>query len=392
MRDAVIVAYGRSAIGKSPRGKLSKIRPEDLGAQVFQGVLDKVPNLDRRIIDDIIVGCAFPEGEQGFNIGRIIGQRIGIPNDVPGQTVNRFCSSGLQTIATGANAIMAGQANIILAGGIESMSSVPMGGNFIAPDPYLMANNKEVYINMGLTAENVAEKYNISRKIQDEFAEASHRKAFEALRNGKFKDDIIPIKVEDIIIKGEELEINNFIFTEDEGIRPNTSVESLSKLKAVFKNGGTVTAGNSSQMSDGASAVLLMAKDKADELGIKPLAKFVSFAVGGVAPELMGLGPIAAIPKALKLAGLTLEQINLIELNEAFASQAIACIAELGMNKQIINVNGGAIALGHPLGCTGSFLTTKLLSEMRRRDDKYGLVSMCIGGGMGAAAIFELIV
>ncbi|MEY8414832.1 acetyl-CoA C-acyltransferase [Tissierella praeacuta] len=392
MRDAVIVAYGRSAIGKSPRGKLSKIRPEDLGAQVFQGVLDKVPNLDRRIIDDIIVGCAFPEGEQGFNIGRIIGQRIGIPNDVPGQTVNRFCSSGLQTIATGANAIMAGQANIILAGGIESMSSVPMGGNFIAPDPYLMANNKEVYINMGLTAENVAEKYNISRKIQDEFAEASHRKAFEALKNGKFKDDIIPIKVEDIIIKGEELEINNFIFTEDEGIRPNTSVESLSKLKAVFKNGGTVTAGNSSQMSDGASAVLLMAKDKADELGIKPLAKFVSFAVGGVAPELMGLGPIAAIPKALKLAGLTLEQINLIELNEAFASQAIACINELGMNKQIINVNGGAIALGHPLGCTGSFLTTKLLSEMRRRDDKYGLVSMCIGGGMGAAAIFELIV
>lgn len=388
MRDAVIVAYGRSAIGRAPRGLLSKTRPEEIACQVIEGVLKQVADFDKREIDDVIIGCAFPEAEQGFNLAQIIVQRIGLPDEVPGQTINRFCSSGLQTIAAGANAIMAGQADVILAGGVESMSTVPMGGNFIAPNPYLMENRPEAYMNMGMTAENVADRYNISREAQDIFAAESHRKAFEAQELDKFKDDIIPIKA--VRSEKEGSRIEEFIFEQDEGIRPNSTPEALANLRTVFKNKGTVTAGNSSQMSDGAAAVLLMSREKAEELGLKPIASFKSFAVGGVAPEVMGLGPIVAIPKALKIAGLKLEDIDLIELNEAFASQSLACIEELNLNPDIVNVNGGAIALGHPLGCTGSFLTTKLLSEMKRRDNKYGIVSMCIGGGMGAAAVFEL--
>lgn len=393
MREAVIVAYGRSAIGRAPKGKLKYTRPEDVAAQVVKGVLDKVPQLDPSEIDDIVMGCAFPEAEQGMNIGRIIGLRVGLPISVPGQTVNRFCSSGLQTIATAANSIMAGQADVILAGGVEFMSAVPMGGNIIAPNPYLMENYPEPYISMGITAENVAEKYNVTREMQDAFGVESHKRATKAQAEGKFDDEIIPLEAVRPVMdeSGNVIGQETFIFNKDEGIRPNSTMESLGKLRPVFKNKGSVTAGNASQMSDGAAAVVLMSKEKAEELGIKPIAVFRSFAAAGVPPELMGIGPIEAIPKALKIAGVTKDDIDLIELNEAFASQSLACINELGLDADIVNVNGGAIALGHPLGCTGSFLTCKILSEMKRRDNKYGLVSMCIGGGMGAAAVFELV-
>ncbi|MCT4566650.1 MAG: acetyl-CoA C-acyltransferase [Maledivibacter sp.] len=393
MREAVIVAYGRSAIGRAPKGKLKYTRAEDVAAQVVKGVLDKVPQLDSSEIDDIVMGCAFPEAEQGMNIGRIIGLRAGLPISVPGQTVNRFCSSGLQTIAIAANSIMAGQADIILAGGVEFMSTVPMGGNIIAPNPYLMEHYPEPYIAMGLTAENVAEKYNVTREMQDVFGVESHRRATKAQAEGKFDDEIIPVDAVRPVMDGSGKVIGQetFIFNKDEGIRPNSTIESLGKLRPVFKNKGSVTAGNSSQMNDGAAAVVVMSKEKAEQLGIKPIAVFRSFAAAGVPPELMGIGPIEAIPKALKIAGVKQDDIDLIELNEAFASQSLACINELGLDTDIVNVNGGAIALGHPLGCTGSFLTCKLLSEMKRRDSRYGLVSMCIGGGMGAAAVFELV-
>lgn len=384
MKEAVIVAFGRSPIGKAPKGKLKYTRPEDVAAQVVNGVLNKVPQLNREDIDDFVLGCAFPEAEQGFNIGRIVAQRAGLPDCVPGQTVNRFCSSGLQTIAIAANSIMAGQADVVLAGGVEFMSTVPMGGNNIRPNPYLMENRPEVYMSMGLTAENVAEKYNITRQMQDEFAVESHKRAAKAQLAGRFDDEIIPI--EGINEKNEI-----FVFSKDEGVRSGTTLEDLAKLQTVFKINGTVTPGNASQMSDGAAVVLIMSREKAEALGIKPLAIFRSFAVAGVSPEIMGIGPIEAIPKALKIAGLDKDDIDQYELNEAFASQAIACINALGLDNEKVNPNGGAIALGHPLGCTGSLLTVKLLSEMRRRDDRYGIVSMCIGGGMGAAAVFELI-
>lgn len=392
MRDAVIVAYGRSAVGKAPRGKLKDTRPDDMAAQVIRGVLAKVPQLPLEQIDDFILGCAFPEAEQGQNTARTIGLLAGLPECVPAQIVNRFCSSGLQSIAMAANAVMAGQADIILAGGVESMSLVPMGGNLPIPNPYFMDNWPDPHMSMGITAENVAEKYGISREDQDIFAMNSHLKAAKAQAEGRFDSQIIPV---DAVCVGRDAEgrlVSKTVpFTKDEGVRTNISMEALSKLSPVFKKGGSVTAGNASQTSDGAAAVVVMSAEKARELGIKPVARFISFAAAGVAPSLMGIGPIEAIPKALKIAGLTLNDIGLIELNEAFASQSLACIRTLGLNQEIVNVNGGAIALGHPLGCTGSFLTSKLLAEMGMRGIRYGLVSMCIGGGMGAAAVFELL-
>jgi acetyl-CoA acyltransferase len=391
MIEAVIVSFGRSAIGKAPKGSLRYTRPESIASQVMSSVLKKVPQLKMEDISDVIVGCAFPEAEQGMNIGRLIALRAGLPKEVAGQTVNRFCSSGLQSIATAANAIMAGQAEVILAGGVESMSLIPMGGNNYLPDPLLMETYPQAYMSMGITAEKVAAQYKITREQQDEFAVASNIKAAEAQKSGKFKDEIIPIEgIRPVKDSQGRVAYEKFIFDEDEGIRANSSMESVGKLKPAFRINGTVTAGNSSQMSDGAAFVLLMSKEKAKALGLEPIAIFKSFAVGGVDPSVMGLGPIVAIPKALKLAGVNKDDIEIIELNEAFASQSIACIQELGFNKEIVNVNGGAIALGHPLGCTGTFLTIKTLCELRRRKKKYGLVSMCIGGGMGAAAVFEM--
>lgn len=392
MKDAVIVALGRSAIGKAPKGMFRLSRPEDVGAQVLKGVLQRVPDINPQEIDDVIAGCAFPEAEQGMNMAKIIVSKA-IPGfDIPGQTVNRFCSSGLQTIATAANAIMAGQAEIMVAGGVELMSTIPMGGNMSYPNPDLLHSTPNSYTAMGITAENVAEKYHVTREDQDAFAVRSHRRAAAAQAAGKFISEIIPVSAVTTYLDGEgKTRMGSRIVDKDEGIRPQTDMDGLKKLQTVFKSGGTVTAGNASQTSDGASFVILMSAEKAAALSLKPLARFVSFAVAGVPAELMGVGPIAAIPKALKIAGLTLDDIDLFELNEAFAAQAIACVRTLGIPEDKVNVNGGAIAMGHPLGCTGSFLTTKLVNEMSRRpESRYGIVSMCIGGGMGAAGIFEI--
>jgi acetyl-CoA acyltransferase len=390
-RDAVVVAAVRTAIGRAKRGSLATTRPDDMAAEVIRGLLKRADGLDPAEIDDVILGCAFPEGEQGMNMARMVALRAGLPQSVPAETVNRFCSSGLQTIAHAANAIMAGQAQVIIAGGTESMSMVPMTGLKFAPNPFFAAECPEMYTSMGLTAENVAKKYGVNRQDQDDFSFRSHQRANAAVENGVFDPEIIPMEVEIIEpgTNGDEPERRSFTFQRDEGPRADTSVEALGKLRAVFKNGGTVTAGNSSQMSDGAAGVIVMSKSKADELGLKPLVRFVAYAVGGVAPELMGIGPTVAVPKVLELAGLKLEDIGLIELNEAFAAQGLAVMRELGLDPEITNVNGGAIALGHPLGCTGAKLTTQLIYEMKRRDVKYGLVTMCIGGGMGAAGIFE---
>ena len=390
MKDAVIVALGRSAIGKAPKGVFRLSRPEDIGAQVLSGVLKQVPQLDARHIDDVIVGCAFPEAEQGMNLAKIVISKA-IPGvDVPGQTVNRFCSSGLQTIATAANAIMAGQAEVIIAGGIELMSTIPMGGNIVAPNPDLIQSQPDAYTAMGITAENVAEQYGVTRRMQDEFSMESHRRANAARTEGKFAQEIIPVEaVTTYVDETGHTRMGLRTVAEDEGIRPQTTMESLGKLHTVFKLGGTVTPGNSSQTSDGAAFVILMSGEKAAELGVRPIAKFISFAVAGVPSELMGIGPIAAIPKALKIAGLRQEDMDIIELNEAFAAQSLACINTLGLDQKKVNVNGGAIAMGHPLGCTGSLLTVKVIRELQRRDGRYGMVSMCIGGGMGAAGVFE---
>ncbi|MDR3304441.1 MAG: thiolase family protein [Clostridiales Family XIII bacterium] len=377
MNEAVIVACGRSAVGRAGRGSLKDMRPEDLAAQVLKGTLEKAPGADPAAIDDFVLGCAFPEAEQGLNAARIVWQRAGLPDACPGQTVNRFCASGLQAVAIAATGIMAGMTEAVMAGGAESMSTVPMGGNIQVPDPWLSENRPDAYISMGLTAENVAEKYGIGRGEQDAFAAESHRKAAAARDAGKFDDQIIPVRA------------SGKVFDKDECIRPDTSIEALGKLKPAFKDGGSVTAGNSSPTNDGAAMVLLMSRARADDLGLKPLARFAGFAAAGVDPAYMGIGPIYAIPKALKIAGLTREDIDLFELNEAFASQAIACMRELGLDADKTNVNGGAIALGHPLGCTGAYLTTKLVYELIARDKHYGAVSMCIGGGMGAAAVFE---
>jgi len=392
MQDAVIVTGVRTAVGRAKRGTLKDFRPDEMLAIVISEAVKRTPNLNPEEIDDVIIGCAFPEGEQGLNVARIASLRAGLPVSVPAITINRFCSSGLQSIAFAAERIKLGYADIIIAGGVESMSMVPMTGNKFSANPYLAENYPEVYISMGLTAERVAEKYHITREMQDEFALKSHQKALKAIQEGKFKEEIVPLKVVNKYIngKGEKI-VEEKIFDTDEGPRADTSLEKLAQLKPAFKEGGTVTAGNSSQMSDGAAVVVVMSDKKANELGLKPIARFVSYAVAGVPPEIMGIGPVEAIPKALKLAGLKLDDIGLIELNEAFAAQSLAVIKLAGLNEEIINVNGGAIALGHPLGCTGAKLTVTILNEMKRRNVKYGMVTMCIGGGMGAAGIFELI-
>lgn len=389
MREAVIVSAARTAVGKAQKGALVNYRPEDMGAAVVAEAVKRAEGLDPAEIDDVIIGCAMPEGEQGLNMGRIIALRAGLPYTVAAQTVNRFCSSGLQTIALAAQQIMTGMGEVIVAGGTESMSAVPMTGVQFRPNPWLVEHMPQVYISMGLTAENVAEAFSVNRQAQDEFSARSHENALAAIAAGKFKDEIVPLEVEEISLENGAQTRKTTLFDTDEGPRPGSTPEVLGKLKPVFKANGTVTAGNSSQMSDGAAAVVIMSRQKADELGLKPMARFVSFAVGGVRPEIMGIGPVAAIPKALKYAGLSLDDIDLIELNEAFAAQAIAVIREMELDLDKVNVNGGAIALGHPLGATGAKLTTQLLHEMKRRGSRYGLVTMCIGGGMGAAGIFE---
>lgn len=388
-KEAVIVSAVRTPVGKAKRGGLATVRPDELGAAVIKELLKRTPNLDSAQIEDVVLGCAFPEGEQGMNFARTISIRAGLPDTVPAETINRYCSSGVQSIAHIANAIQAGQIEIGIGGGVESMSMVPMMGYKFSPNPHFAQELPHYYTNMGLTAENVAAKYGITREQQDEFALRSNQKAAHAVDSGIFDPELLPIDVELIEYADGKTVKKNFTVKRDEGPRGDSTLEGLAKLKPAFKDGGSVTAGNSSQMSDGASAVMVMSAEKASELGLRPLARFVSYAVGGVPPELMGIGPVAAIPKALKLAGLSAKDIDLFELNEAFAAQSLAVIQQLELDADKINVNGGAIALGHPLGCTGSKLTTQLIYEMGRRKSKYGMVTMCIGGGMGAAAIFE---
>jgi len=391
MKEAVIVAACRTAVGKAPHGILKDIRPEDLGCAVLDDLIKRAGGLDPELIDDVIIGCSFPESVQGLNLGRVLIMSMGWPDRIPGMTVNRFCSSGLQAIAIGAEKIMCGFSDIIIAGGVENMSQIPMGGSMNYPNPALVDVRPGAYTGMGLTAENVAERYNISRDEQDEFGAGSQQKAWAAVKAGRFKNQIVPLKVkEQKLLPNGRYEFKDVIFDTDEGVRPGTTKENISKIPPAFKPNGTVTAGNSSQTSDAAAGVLLMSKEKAKELGLRPMATFRYFAVEGCASEYMGVGPAVAIPKVLKMAKMNLDRIDLIELNEAFAAQAIYCIRELGMNEEITNVNGGAIALGHPLGCTGAKLTTQLIYEMLDRGLRYGLVAMCIGFGMGAAAIFEI--
>ena len=390
MKEAVIVSAVRTPVGKAKRGGLATVRPDEMAATVIKELLHRTPNLDPAQIEDVVFGCAFPEGEQGMNMARMIALRAGLPDTVPAETINRYCSSGVQSIAHIAYAIKAGDIEVGIGGGVESMSMVPMMGYKFSPNPHFALELPHYYTNMGLTAENVAVKYGISREEQDTFALQSNLKAAKAVESGLFDPELVPIEVEITELGPDEKPVKKtFTVKRDEGPRGDSTLEGLAKLKPAFKEGGTVTAGNSSQMSDGASAVMVMSAEKAAELGLQPLARFVSFAVGGVPPELMGVGPIAAIPKALKIAGLSLNDIDLIELNEAFAAQSLAVMRTLEIDPEKTNVNGGAIALGHPLGCTGSKLTTQLLHEMDRRKSKYGMVTMCIGGGMGAAAIFE---
>lgn len=392
MREAVIVAASRTAVGKANRGALKDTRPDDLGAAVVQDLLKRVPKLDPTEVEDVIMGCSFPEGEQGMNLGRVIALRSGLPTTAAGLTINRFCASGLQSIAIAAQHIMCGFADTVVAGGVESMSMVPMGGYKPAPNPYLMDHGPELYMSMGHTAEEVAKRYGVSREDQDEFALSSHQKAISAIQEGRFKDEIVPVTVKKRFVGDDnKLHEEEFVFDTDEGPRFDTSLEKLAKLKPAFRVGGTVTAGNSSQTSDGAAGVIVMSREKADSLGIKPIAVFRSFCVGGVDPDVMGIGPIVAIPKALEKAGITLDQVDLVELNEAFASQSLQVIRHLDINPDIVNVNGGAIALGHPLGCSGAKLTVSILNELARRQQKYGLVTMCMGGGMGAAGVLEMV-
>ncbi len=389
MTEAVIVSAARTAVGRAHKGTLADLRPEDMGAAAVKEALRRAPGLDPADIDDVIIGCAMPEGSQGLNMARIIALRAGLPDSVAAQTVNRFCSSGLQTIAAGAQQIMSGMGDVVVAGGTESMSAVPMTGFHFRPNPWMVENRPEAYIGMGLTAENVARKYGISRQQADEFSARSHERALAANAAGAFKDEIVTLEVEKTVLGNGGRATRTVTFEVDEGPRAGSTPEILAKLRAVFHVQGTVTAGNSSQMSDGAGAVVVMSREKADELGLKPLVRFVSFAVGGVPPEVMGIGPVVAIPKALERAGLELKDIDLFELNEAFGCQALAVIQEAGLDAKKVNVNGGAIALGHPLGATGAKLTTQIIYEMKRRGSRYGMVTMCIGGGMGAAGIFE---
>jgi len=389
MREAVIVSAARTAVGKAPRGGLRTVHTADLAATVIKAAVEQAEGLEPKQIEDVILGCALPEAEQGLNMGRVAALRAGLPVDVPGQTVNRFCASGLQTIALAAQQIMCGMADVLVAGGAESMSLVPMTGHHFAPNPTMAEISPDVYLGMGLTAENVAQKYGVSREDQDAFALRSHQRAIAAQDAGKFKDEIVPIEVENIWFEGGQRHRATSVVDADEGPRRDTTAAALAKLKPVFAARGTVTAGNSSQTSDGAAAVVVMSREKADALGIKPLARFLSFAVAGVPPEIMGIGPVAAVPKALRLAGLSLNDIDLIELNEAFAAQAIAVIRALEMDEQKVNVNGGAVALGHPLGCSGAKLTVQMLHELQRRGGRYGLITMCVGGGQGAAGVVE---
>lgn len=390
MKEAVVVSAVRTAVGKAPRGILKDTRPDEIGALIIQEAVARVPGLKVEEIDDVVIGCAFPESDQGLNLARILAVRAGFPYTIPGQTVNRFCSSGLQAIATAAYEIMVGSVDVMVAGGVEFMSQVPIMGLTPSPNPYLVEHNPQVYTSMGLTAENVAEKFGISREDQDRFALSSHQKAAKAIKEGKFKEEVLPIlaKVKEVQEDGT-IKIKEVLFDTEEGVRYDASYEGMASLKPVFKAKGTVTAGNSSQTSDGAAALVLMSRERAEAMKLKPMATFRSFAVAGVPPEIMGVGPAYAAPKALEKAGLTLKDIGLIELNEAFASQSLYVIKELGLNLDILNVNGGAVAMGHPLGCTGAKLTTTLLYEMKRRKVRYGLVTMCIGGGMGAAGVFE---
>ena len=389
MKEAVIVDCVRTAVGKAGRGTLKNTRPDDLAAFVMEGLLKRYPQVDKDNIDDVILGCAMPEAESGLNMARIAAFRAGLPDSVPGVTINRFCSSGLQSIAMAAERIRAGGADTILAGGTESMSMLPMTGNKFSPNPWMVDHLPEIYISMGLTAERVYQKYGISRQDQDEFSFRSHQNALRAQVQNKFDEEIVPIEVAAIALEEGRPVERLTIFHKDEGPRADTSMEALGKLKPVFHAEGTVTAGNSSQTSDGAAMALVMSDTRARELGLKPMARFVSFAVAGVPPEIMGIGPVKAIPKALDMAGLKLTDIGVVELNEAFAVQALAVIREAGLNLDTLNVNGGAIALGHPLGCTGAKLTATILREMARRQARYGMVTMCIGGGQGAAGIFE---
>ena len=389
MREAVIVAGVRTAVGKAPRGSLRTVRPDDMAAAVIEDLLRRVPGLPPGTIDDVILGCATPEGESGTNVARIAALRAGLPVEVPAVTVNRFCSSGSQTVAMAAASIMAGMAECVVAGGTESMSML-RGNTKFRPNPHLVEHRPGVYLSMGLTAENVARDYKVTREEQDAFSYRSHRRALAAIEEGKLKDDgILPLAVEVREAGNGEVKEQRFTFDTDEGPRPDTTPEGLARLRPVFHAKGTVTAGNSSQTSDGAAGVVVMSRERAEELGLKPLMRFVSYAVGGVPPEIMGMGPVVAVPKALKLAGLKLDDIDLIELNEAFACQAIAVMRELGMDDERVNVNGGAVALGHPLGASGAKLTVQLMGEMRRRKSRYGLVTMCVGGGQGAATVFE---
>lgn len=393
MQEAYIVAYGRSAAAKAKQGALFHERPDDVAAKVLQGVLKRIDGkFNKNMIEDVIVGTAFPEGLQGQNIARTIALLTGLSDTVPGQTVNRYCSSGLQTIAIAANQIMAGQGDILVAGGVELMSAVPMGGNEPTNNPTLQYDDIGASYPMGLTAENVASQFDVSREDQDAYAVRSHQRAYEAQRDGQFNDEIIPIQVNSVEYTNAGPKVHTNIFDQDEFIRPDTTMEALAKLRTVFKADGTVTAGTSAPLSDGAGFVVLMSGDKVKELGVTPIARFVGYKAVGVDPKIMGIGPAYAIPEVLSLSNLSVEDIDLIELNEAFASQTIASIKEVGLDISRTNVNGGAIALGHPLGATGAMLTARLLNEMGRRpDSRYGMVTMCIGVGMGAAAIFEYV-
>ncbi|HEY0004624.1 MAG TPA: acetyl-CoA C-acyltransferase [Pyrinomonadaceae bacterium] len=390
MRDAVIVSAVRTAVGKAPKGTLRDTRPDEMGAAVIKEAIARAEGLEMAEIEDVIMGCAMPEAEQGMNVARAAAIRAGLPVGTSAMTINRFCSSGLQSIALAADRIRTGGAEVVVAGGLETMSMIPMGGHTIRPNPFLVEHYPDFYLNMGLATENVARKYEISREEQDQFALRSHQKAAAALAAEKFKDETVPLNVtfEELDEKGRKQK-REVVFKEDEGVRRDSSLEALAKLKPAFHLKGTITAGNASQMSDGAAASIVMSDERAHALGLKPLARFVAYATAGCPPEEMGIGPVFAIPKVLKIAGLALDQIDLIELNEAFAAQSLAVIKELGLDLEKVNVNGGAIALGHPLGCTGAKLTASILRELERRGGRYGMVTMCVGGGMGAAGIFE---
>ena len=392
MREAVVVSAVRTAVGKAPKGTLRTTRPDEMGAAVIKEAIARVPGLETNEIEDVIMGCAMPEAEQGMNVARAAAIRAGLPVETSAMTINRFCSSGLQSIAMAADRIRSGGAETIVAGGLETMSMIPMGGHIIRPNPYLVDHCPDFYLSMGLATENVARKYEVSREQQDEFALRSHQRAAAALDSDKFKDETVPLQVvlEDLDERGKK-QRREVVFEKDEGVRRDTSAEGLAKLKPAFHIKGTITAGNASQMSDGAAAAVVMSDARAKDLNVKPMARFVAYATAGCPPEEMGIGPVFAIPKVLKLAGLTLNDIDLIELNEAFAAQSLAVINTLGLDPERVNVNGGAIALGHPLGCTGAKLTASILRELERRNGRYGMVTMCVGGGMGAAGIFERI-